>query len=71
MSRKLLSCILALMLTLGCISISAAGAADAAEPVTIKMTAVLHPNTQNLGELPIYQAISEKTGVNIEWTCYT
>lgn len=71
MSRKLLSCILALMLTLGCISISTAGAADAAEPVTIKMTAVLHPNTQNLGELPIYQAISEKTGVNIEWTCYT
>lgn len=68
MTRKILSCILAMTMLFACGSFSLA---EGEGTPTIKMTAVLHPNTQNPAELPIYQQISEKTGVNVEWTCYT
>lgn len=68
MYKKVVCCLMALAMMLMGVSISFA--AEGA-PVTIKVTTVLHPNTENLGELPIYKAISEKTGVNVEWTCYT
>ena len=68
MTRKILGCILAMAMLFACGSFSLA---ECEGTPTIKMTAVLHPNTQNPAELPIYQQISEKTGVNVEWTCYT
>ena len=68
MTRKILGCILAMAMLFACGSFSLA---EGEGTPTIKMTAVLHPNTQNPAELPIYQQISEKTGVNVEWTCYT
>ena len=68
MTRKILGCILAMAMLFACGSFSLA---EGEGTPTIKMTAVLRPNTQNPAELPIYQQISEKTGVNVEWTCYT
>lgn len=66
MKKAMVSLMLAVMLLT---SICSVGTAESA-PVKLHAIVSLHPSTNDLEELPIYQQIAEKTNVEIDWEYY-